>query len=421
MVVFSPALPPTRSAGDVHHIPDHNAIVAALHELNAGKLEIGGGGEYAQASAVVVASSAASTATKSVADYVCDGTADQVEINAALVKASRPGDGFGGDGRIRVQLAGSTFNISSPILLPANVTLSGNGRGTLIQPPSTSDSQDVGAIQLLNTNCHGITIESLTIGRLGASKTNWDMIRLVGAADGNTYEIYTGNDSFATIRDVLTLDTNGKGIQVGGVGGANGYRESQIHDCIIWNSQDYGIHVWGGSDAKVRDCVVGGGNNHGIVLGSGNTAVSNCKVYYRGNFSGGVAASHGFYVSSSRCRIVGCEAQDNAGYGFYITGDDVVMSGCHSDSNGAGGSGGGYYIDAHGTYSGMNATTRGQNAIEQDTGIVFANSPNVMLTGRVKVDAGISHVSGTPGAGSFVRVTKYGGTVGTNPYAYDGS
>ncbi len=394
--------------------PFVNGSAPYISATNLNQMESGIAAAHAQAGAVLVASSAASASVKAICDYVCDGTADQVEINQALVAASRPSDGFGGTGRIKVLLVGPTFTIAAPISMPPSVTLSGNGRGTLIQPPGTSDSQDVGAIQLLNSNCHGVTIENLTIGRLSAQKTNWDMIRLLANATGNNYEIWTGSDSFSLIRNVTTLDTNGKGIVVGGISGANGNREAQIDGCYIWNSLDYGIHVWGGSDAKIRNCVVGGGNQHGIVLAGGNSAVDNSKVYYRGNYSGGTAGSHGFYITSSRCRVTACEAQDNNGYGLYVTSTGAIVSGFHADSNMARSTSyGGVYVGGDGTYEGISCVTRAQNTYQQDKGVVFGSGVQAIVTGRVSVDAGNAHVSGTPSAGSFVRLVRGGGSEST--------
>jgi len=43
MVTFDPALPDTASVGDSGHVSDHNAIVAGLNALNAGKQEAGAG------------------------------------------------------------------------------------------------------------------------------------------------------------------------------------------------------------------------------------------------------------------------------------------------------------------------------------------------------------------------------------------
>jgi hypothetical protein len=61
---------------------------------------------------LTVAANNASTRDKAKADYLCDGTADDVEINAALqaVKAS------GG----KVQLSAGTFNLAAPLYLEGN-------------------------------------------------------------------------------------------------------------------------------------------------------------------------------------------------------------------------------------------------------------------------------------------------------------
>src|SRR3990167_10758410 len=67
-----------------------------------------------------VAASDASAASIAMADYVCDGTADDVDINAAI--AALPATGG------KVMLTEGTFTIASPILLVSNCHLIGQGR-----------------------------------------------------------------------------------------------------------------------------------------------------------------------------------------------------------------------------------------------------------------------------------------------------
>ncbi len=67
----------------------------------------------------LVAASDAPLGTKRRADYHCTGTADDVEINAAL-------DALTSDGG-RVELSVGTFNIAAPITLPDRGELVGDG------------------------------------------------------------------------------------------------------------------------------------------------------------------------------------------------------------------------------------------------------------------------------------------------------
>ncbi len=71
---------------------------------------------------LVVVASDASSHSKAAADYSCDGTDDQTEINAAI--AALPTNGG------KVVLSEGTFNIASSILIQNdNVTMVGSGAG----------------------------------------------------------------------------------------------------------------------------------------------------------------------------------------------------------------------------------------------------------------------------------------------------
>jgi hypothetical protein len=364
-----------------------------------------------QTGGLTVASSNASATQKADADYVCDGTADQVEINAALIKATRPGDGFGGEGHIAVYLVGPDFSISDSILMPPSVSLRGNGRGTLIKPPTAQ--ADKGAIMLLNANCNKFTIESLTIGLPDSVKFGWDGIRLLGNASGATYDLDTGSDGYVFIRDVFVLDTFKKGFWVGGVAGGNGMRGTQITDCVSWNAVGIGVHIDGASDSQLRNIVSCGnaGRAAGFVISGGNTMLTACKAYYRGNASGGNASS-GFELLSSRVSAHGCEAQDNGGHGFLISGTDCTVAGCIADSNAAQDSTkAGFYVSNDAVLSGVHAFDRAQSSLKQNNGIIFSGSPQVYVDGVVGVASGSNQVSGTACSGSYGRVVRKGSTV----------
>ena len=72
---------------------------------------------------LIVAANDSTQAEKDSADYVADGTGDQVEINAALTAAA------GG----KVYLLPGTYVASATILIPNNTTLAGSGPGTVIE------------------------------------------------------------------------------------------------------------------------------------------------------------------------------------------------------------------------------------------------------------------------------------------------
>jgi hypothetical protein len=85
---------------------------------------------------IVVAAQNATAAEKSAADFVCDGTSDQVEINAAV--NALPAEG----GSIR--LTGGTFNTTDVIYVRRQDTaIQGSGIATLVQNAGGSAPHDV--------------------------------------------------------------------------------------------------------------------------------------------------------------------------------------------------------------------------------------------------------------------------------------
>jgi len=95
--------------------------------------EIDGGGGGGGDACLVVAASDAPSDLKNRADYVCDGSDDQVEINNALSNAKK------------VILTVGTFHLSGDITIPSYTTLFGSGWGTLVSGSSIRNSdQDDG-------------------------------------------------------------------------------------------------------------------------------------------------------------------------------------------------------------------------------------------------------------------------------------
>jgi len=79
---------------------------------------------FSRGATIKIAASNATAKSKAGADYVCDGTADDVEINAAIASL----DGIGGC----VELSEGTFHLSDGLTLPNNILLKGQGYATKI-------------------------------------------------------------------------------------------------------------------------------------------------------------------------------------------------------------------------------------------------------------------------------------------------
>lgn len=114
--------------------------------LNPGSASTGkgiAGGRY-------VAASNASSTQKARADYVCDGTADDVQIQAAINAVKAEGGGI-------VQLSGGNFNLA------ATLTITGN-----------TDEDNADTLTLLGTGAQATTL-TMAANVNGIELTNWAM------------------------------------------------------------------------------------------------------------------------------------------------------------------------------------------------------------------------------------------------------
>lgn len=391
------------------------AFAAARHPAAASSIDYAGSRRARQPWLTVGASEVADKGTY---DYVCDGVDDQVEINEALLRATRPGDGLGGQGWIGVALVGSQFYVANndkdSIYLPPATILTGQAWGTLITP-MWSSNVDRGAIELLNNHTGHVTIASLSIGGKDAVQVNGHGILFIqdGQGTGQGEEIYTAHDAHHVLYNTRTLFTRQTGANFRGVNG--GSRGITIYGCEFWHAAKECIFIDGTSDAKVSDSIAGGaGSSVGtaaFVLGGGNTALDNCKVYY--------SEGDGFQISSSRAQLSNCLAQDNGAYGFNCTGTDIQLSGCAADSNqrndaSRGVNTGGIRIAGTGSYD-LSCYDRNQSPSSRQTRpIVIDGSPQILLTARTSVpNPPGTQVIGTAGQNSFVRVVRVGDSLYT--------
>jgi Right handed beta helix region len=111
---------------------------------------------------VLVAASGATTAVKNVAEYVCDGTADQTEITNALNDVATSGG--------LVQLTPGTFNIAAPITVPIStgIQLRGSGWGTILQA-GTGIADYVIKFSTTSGNVSGATLAEFKVDGNGGS------------------------------------------------------------------------------------------------------------------------------------------------------------------------------------------------------------------------------------------------------------
>jgi len=111
----------------------------------------------------VVAASDAPDDVKRIADYICDGAADNVQIQAAVDALLAAGG--------KVLLAAGTFNVIDGIELPNRSTLSGVGYATIIDGAGLAvDEPIVTNDDYVGGNSH-IAVENLSLNNCAATST----------------------------------------------------------------------------------------------------------------------------------------------------------------------------------------------------------------------------------------------------------
>jgi len=170
------------------------------------------------------------------ADYVCDGVADQAEINTAI--AALPANGG------RVLLLEGTYNLTSWIIPGNSVTIEGQGYGTRL------NAQGIDAVIYAIGKTRIIVKDLLIIGTESGA----------GDTAGIKFEVCT----YSQMIRVYTVFDGDFGLWISG-----GYR-NMISNCYAWNTNIIGIfvsqHIAQTIENIVNDCYAKGGNN-GIRIG----------------------------------------------------------------------------------------------------------------------------------------------------------
>lgn len=221
---------------------------------------------------------ASNSVNKHKADYICDGTADEVEINKAL--NSMPSDGGW------VYLLEGAYNISSTITIPkSNVKLSGAGWGTKIQTTS-----DISMIKATSLNC--TFIEDLYL--LGA-----------GSSSSSHFGIYFDNVIYSHIKRcrIRSCTVN--------VYFTNDCQTTDIMNCritgAIWNGIAFTV---GGSAIyiKILNNTIVGCGQYGILLGP---QTQECEIKNNTITSNGY---DGIYLSISSFNVI---SDNHIGFNSY--------------------------------------------------------------------------------------------------------
>ena len=217
-----------------------------------------------------VAASDASAISKSRAQFTCDGTADEVQINAATTALPAGGG--------KVVLSEGTFTIAATITLDDKCSLQGQG------PDATTvkvdDSTQINAITLAS-NAGDLVISDLTVDGNKANQSD-------GSDDNSQNGMYlaVGTPYRVSVQNCKVVDNYYNGIVCSGF-------EFTLIGCGMFGNgtaaDSYGLHLSSCYQAKVYGCHVGNDNSGMANWGgiyfylAGRNSIMGCSVYSNTN------------------------------------------------------------------------------------------------------------------------------------------
>lgn len=303
----------------------------------------GGGVNDRVATAIVYGSTVPSAIKPSATDtskylWVCDGTADESEINAAITAVNALGGGM-------VQLVGESFSLSSSILMRTGVYLRGESIGCEVKAATTMTAM----IQLYDDGTHTTHATEVSHMFLNGNSQNTHGIYYnnYGAAQAFNSQPNTNPDSVHRIHNLfIRYMGNGTFAGHGIILWDYSIRASIIRDIRIQTCTGCGI-IDGAADSHFENVEVGSSGSGGptwsegttpsgatptfdavgmgFAVYSGNSMFANCKAWY--------SRGHGFYTKTQSIQFTNCQAQDCYRDGFKDTGGRNTYSNCEADSN----------------------------------------------------------------------------------------
>lgn len=278
---------------------------------------------------LVVAASDAPAGIKTNADYVCDGTNDEVEINAAI--ASLPTKGG------KVTLSEGTFNIASSILIQNdNVTIIGAGAGQ-----RDGATQNGAGTKLLASS--GIANAVVLVQRAANNRPVYGVLLRDFVVDGALLGTAVDGIMFRSNRGhvdhVHVHRCTGNGIRLKGYSSPHwDTYDTHVNFCQVGDCQAAGVFFDTDSpDCHLMGCVLYN-NNDNVVIVSASEQITACHFYnaarYNIFFDGG----------GSRTKIVNCKIEgagqhainidsNNGGYSdIQITGNGISTNGDSADN-----------------------------------------------------------------------------------------
>jgi hypothetical protein len=352
----------------ITHLSVGTSLTQAEYEST--DAHVGGTGRTAT---YVIAASDAPAHVKAQADYVCDGTADNVEIQAAIdaieVQTLKSGE---------IKLVGHKFVITAPVTITYRIWLHGEGSGA--------------ANGGINDN-YGATILEAAAGY------NNDYILF--ADSGSADNVYGSRISDLRIQQATTgALANNNGINLGASDHVNGVFIDHVSIAGLGNR---GITTSAAGEISISECRFASCRGAAINLYAdsqiNNVIISNCGASdnYSVYFGGATTRANGIYVYTSTYAgikadggtLVNFAVDGTTGCGLWITSATMISNGIITD---------------WGTNTGLTA--------EERSGIYFTAGADTSKANNVKFGGGST--------GLYAVTIKTANQIGLANLAIDG-
>ena len=293
-------------------------VVGFDSQGNAQAQDPPGGGSGKRVCRFVVGTSTAGW-TADDCDYLCDGTADDVEINAAI--QALPGTGG------EIVILDGTYNITATIAMNKdNVTLSGNGSATVLK--RMWDSRSIEGVITINSANGGCCIRGFCID---GNKDEYPSDKNSGIYDikgdncsilynisknNSKYGICVSAQDYNVLKGNICFD-NLTGIWISG--------DSSVTGNQCFKNGEKGIQIGGSVSATGNCCTY---NATGIFITSDNCVASSNVCCNNSNIGIELSSGGGDTISDNTC--------NNNDIGIYVGGRDNVVTGNSCADNNCG-------------------------------------------------------------------------------------
>lgn len=175
-----------------------------------------------RSASIVIAASDSSAKSMAQADYVCDGTNDDVTIQDAINSLQSGG---------KVQLMEGNYDIRATLLIPGNITLQGIHGCTVLTCPSAVGLTDWKVIKEQTANTGNIVIKDI----------------IIDGTDHAAYLIYLTDVRSSLVSNVETKNAIEHGIRISttSIGEGSSAEYNEISSCVSHDNARAGIRLSG--------------------------------------------------------------------------------------------------------------------------------------------------------------------------------